>query len=131
MASQEYILGDNPTKFTHNDFTVDPSYCPLDYFYTIPELTNSGKPITIDQVLQEFTLDYIFDDSPVTEGPLEVTITARSTSKYQTENDQLEQNTKFDVTFKTPCDDQTRVVISASPTLLNQDYIIFAANQDY
>jgi len=60
-----YTLGDNAESFAPDQFTIDPTYCPVDYVYSIPSLANGNNPITIVENTRTFTIDYIADDSPI------------------------------------------------------------------
>ena len=124
LTDQSYVIGDTAKTYVHADFVPVPAYCPFDISYTIESLTNTNEPITVVEADKTFTIDYIADLTPVTEGPLNVKITAVSKSKYTTVNTPLTKENDFDVSFSNPCVDSAYVTISA-PTIDAMSYPVF------
>ena len=46
LDDQEYTITDNQIDYTHPDFIVDPSFCPVEYTYNVPTLENGGALIS-------------------------------------------------------------------------------------
>ena len=78
LTDQAYTITQTDfADYTHPDFTVDPSYCPLTYTYVVTDLPNSSSAITgtaiadtttaIDK--EVFAFLYDADLSPVTPTP--------------------------------------------------------------
>ena len=80
VSDKTYMLGDNALVFSHPEFEIVPNYCTVTYTYTNPSLSNGKFPIT--RTDRQFTIFYLDDDTPVSEGPFEIVITGRSGSKY-------------------------------------------------
>lgn len=108
-TDQTYTITQAALSYTHPDFTADPSYCPITYSYAIEDLNNGGTPITNSG--KDFTIQYSADLTPIAEGPLTVTITATSTSKYTTSETPVTASADFDTTFLNPCLDTNFVDI--------------------
>jgi hypothetical protein len=106
LTNQEYRLADmsGPT-YTHGEFTVVPSFCPLTYTYSETKLVGGEDDTAISRVNKIFTFSYDKDDAPV--NPVAqtqtVTVTATSDSLYTATFPSKSDSASFDLTFVDPC----------------------------
>ena len=133
QADKTYVIGDNASSFVHSSFTPNPSYCTVDYSYTIPALVNKNTPITVNKSTKTIKIDYIADLTPITEGPkFEVKITGTVKSPFGNKKALTTSEVKFKVTFTNPCLDKTKVTIGAIATpLSDQTYTIEATAKTF
>jgi hypothetical protein len=68
LFNQVYTITDDDATYTHPIFTVDPSYCPLYYSYTIGDITNISGESAITLVDKTFFFDYSLDLEPLGES---------------------------------------------------------------
>lgn len=66
QADKTYYIGDTADFFVHGTFTPDPSYCTVEYTYSLPALQNNNIPITAVANTKTITIDYIADLTPIT-----------------------------------------------------------------
>ena len=67
LTDQTYTLTTTGATYTHPEFSVAPSYCPLTYTYSETTLTDGNGDIdsAIDRTDKTFTFSYDKDDAPV------------------------------------------------------------------
>ena len=127
FENQEYTITDDSAEpYTHPEFTVSPSYCPIKYEYGWTMLANGDSAITQDSVDEKkFTFFYNTSLDPLSESQT-VTVTVSTDSLYPTSTTQkVTKIQKFTLTFKNPCFDSDFVEIVA-PALSKYDYIVFS-----
>jgi hypothetical protein len=86
-------------------FTVDPSFCPYDYTWTISNLVSvlPGAPVTaIQQTGDKFDFLYNYELQDLTQKQT-VTATATSYSDYGSKNVAKQASESFDLTFQDAC----------------------------
>ena len=106
-----YILTATAGEQTRLDFVVEPDYCPLTYVITADTLDAGTTAITINADSTLVSVYWDADDSPLDQQQ-EVTVTATSTSKYNTVNSAITFEDKFDVTFQSPCDNEDLITLT-------------------
>lgn len=126
QADKTYYIGDSADAFVHGTFTPDPSYCTVEYTYSLPALQNNNTPITAVANTKTITIDYIADLTPITDGPaFGVKIIGTVKSKYGNVNALTITEVPFTVTFQNPCISSDRVFVNSIGTpLSDQTYTI-------
>ena len=107
------ITDTNAAPYTHSDYAIDPSYCPLVYSYSIGDITSVSVPSAVTRVDKTFSFGYAQDLQPIGETQT-VTVTATSGSIYNGTPTEVTDSSTFDLTFENPCIDPAFVTLTAT-----------------
>ena len=101
-------------RYTHPDFTVSPSYCPIKYEYDLTMLTNDETAIIQDPIdPKTFSFLYYSSLDPLSQSQT-VTVNVNTDSLYPTSTTtKLTKSQSFTLTFKNPCFNENFVKIEA------------------
>jgi len=58
LTNQEYTITDNTKTYTHPDWTISPSYCPISYDYNIADITTLPNVKAITRSAKIFSISY-------------------------------------------------------------------------
>ena len=141
LTNQEVtITQDDYPDYTHPIFSIDPSYCPLTYTYSVSDLSNGNSAITgtsitdtdLEKDKQTFSFYYDADITPVypSAQTQTVQVTATSGSKYTTTPTTTSADASFTLSFLNPCINTSYVTITAAD-LPSLSYIIAEPAKDF
>ena len=67
FTNQSYTLTDEERSYTHPAFTIEPTFCPFEYTFTVTLLTGDDSAITQDTTDEtKFLFHYEKDLAPLT-----------------------------------------------------------------
>ena len=142
LTNQEItITQDDYPDYTHPIFTIDPSYCPLTYTYTVSNLSNGNSAITGTSITdtateidkQSFSFYYDADITPVfpTAQTQTVQVTATSGTRYKSSPNTLMASATFALSFLNPCINTSYVTITAPGDLPPLSYMVAMPATDF
>ena len=113
LTDQVYQLGNtNAPSYVIPDIVIDPSYCPFELMYDITLLEDSLPNSAITRNDQTFYFEYSTDTAPLNQIQT-VTITASSSSIYDTNQVAKTVTESFDLTFELTCGDGDLINLTA------------------
>ena len=103
LTDQVYTMGDSAASYTHPDFTVSPTICPIAYEYSVTLLNENESAIDVSGQQFSFYYDESLGDHV---GRQTVTVTARTDSIYPTAStESLSAEADFTLSILEPHDD--------------------------